>query len=129
MSFSLQYLESPEGSILASIGSLIAPVFAPLGLNDWRVVTSLISGFLAKESVVSILSVLFGSTEIMLASFTIPAVSALLVFCLLYTPCVAAVAAVRREQGHKGAISMVVFQCLVAWIMAFLIKLLLSLFI
>ena len=128
-SFSLQYLESPEGSILASLGGLLAPIFAPLGLNDWRVVTSLISGFLAKESVVSILSVLFGSTEIMLASFTIPAVSALLVFCLLYTPCVAAVAAVRREQGHKGAIGMVVFQCVVAWVVALLVKLLLSLFI
>ena len=104
-----------EGSMLAQIAGVVAPVFRPLGLGDWRVVTSLITGFLAKESVVSTMQVL-GVTE---ALTTLTAIS-MLAFCLLYTPCVAAVAAVKRELGGKLACWMVIFQCLVAWIVAWL---------
>ena len=105
-----------EGSMLAQIAGVVAPVFEPLGLGDWRIVTSLITGFLAKESVVSTMQVL-GVTE---ALTTLTAIS-MLAFCLLYTPCVAAVAAVKRELGGKLAVWMVVFQCLVAWAVAWLV--------
>jgi len=104
-----------EDSMLAQIAGLVAPVFAPLGLGDWRIVTALISGFLAKESVVSTMQVL-NVTE---ALTTLTAIS-MLAFCLLYTPCVAAIAAVRRELGGRLAAWMVIFQCLVAWLVAWL---------
>lgn len=107
-------------SILASVAGFIAPVFAPLGLGDWRVVTSLISGFMAKESVVSTLKILFGSS-VSTAFTTLSAVS-LLVFSLLYTPCVAAISSIRRELGHKWAVLVVVWQCAIAWIAAFLVR-------
>ena len=107
-------------SILASVAGFIAPVFAPLGLGDWRVVTSLISGFMAKESVVSTLEILFGSS-VSTAFTTLSAVS-LLVFSLLYTPCVAAISSIRRELGHKWAVLVVVWQCAIAWIAAFLVR-------
>ena len=107
-------------SILASVAGFIAPVFAPLGLGDWRVVTSLISGFMAKESVVSTLEILFGSS-VSTAFTTLSAVS-LLVFSLLYTPCVAAISSIRRELGHKWAVLVVVWQCAIAWIVAFLVR-------
>ena len=107
-------------SILASVAGFIAPVFAPLGLGDWRVVTSLISGFMAKESVVSTLEILFGSS-VSTAFTTLSAVS-LLVFSLLYTPCVAAISSIRRELGHKWAVLGVVWQCAIAWIAAFLVR-------
>lgn len=107
-------------SILASVAGFIAPVFAPLGLGDWRVVTSLISGFMAKESVVSTLEILFGSS-VSTAFTTLSAVS-LLVFSLLYTPCVAAISSIRRELGHKWAALVVVWQCAIAWIAAFLVR-------
>ena len=109
-----------SGSILASVAGFIAPVFAPLGLGDWRVVTSLISGFMAKESVVSTLEILFGSS-VSTAFTTLSAVS-LLVFSLLYTPCVAAISSIRRELGHKWAALVVVWQCAIAWIAAFLVR-------
>ena len=107
-------------SILASVAGFIAPVFAPLGLGDWRVVTSLISGFMAKESVVSTLEILFGSS-VSTAFTTLSAVS-LLVFSLLYTPCVPAISSIRRELGHKWAVLVVVWQCAIAWIAAFLVR-------
>lgn len=103
-----------EDSMLARIAGLIAPLFAPLGLGDWRIVTALISGFLAKESVVSTLQVL-GVNAALDPLTAIP----MLVFCLLYTPCIAAVAAVRRELGGRWAAIVVVFQCLLAWLLAF----------
>ena len=125
-SFTLNMVSDPADSILAYVASLISPIFKPLGFGDWKVSTALISGFLAKESVVSTLSVLYGSPEILRASLSTPATYALLTFCLLYTPCVAAVAAVRREEGVKGSIELVVFQCVIAWIVAFIMKVILT---
>ena len=108
-------------SILAFIAGIISPVFAPLGLGDWRICTSLISGFIAKESVVSVLGVLFvDGVENSLS--TVTAIT-LLVFSLLYTPCVAAIAAIKRELGKKWAIAVVLWQCAVAWIVAFAVRL------
>ena len=116
-------------SMLAVIAGYIAPVFAPLGLGDWKIVTSLIAGFLAKESIVSMLSVLYGSVGTMTASLSIVDAAALLVFCLLYTPCIAAVAAVKRERGTLFAVGTVVFQCVVAWLVALLVHFIGMLFI
>ena len=113
--FRFNMVENGEGSMLAWIAGVIAPAFRPLGLGDWRIVTALVSGFLAKESVVSTMEVL-GMT----ASLTVATAVPLLVFCLLYTPCVAAIAAVKRELGGKWAAFMVLFQCAVAWVVAFL---------
>ncbi|MBQ2596412.1 MAG: ferrous iron transport protein B, partial [Oscillospiraceae bacterium] len=110
-------------SILASLAGLIAPLFKPLGLGDWRIVTSLISGFLAKESVVSILGVLFAAEGGAAAVISSLAAASMLVFSLLYTPCVASIAAVRRELGGKWAAYVVVWQCLVAWLCALLVRL------
>lgn len=113
-----------QTSILAVISGWLSPLLVPLGLGDWRIATSLIAGFMAKESVVSTLSVLFGSTESILAALSPTAAISLLVFSLLYTPCVAAVAAVKRELGGKWAIGVAVGQCVIAWLAAFLIRLL-----
>ncbi len=110
-------------SILASLAGLIAPLFKPLGLGDWRIVTSLISGFMAKESVVSILEVLFAAEGGVAAVISSLAAASMLVFSLLYTPCVASIAAVRRELGGKWAVYVVVWQCLVAWLCALLVRL------
>lgn len=110
-----------ENSILALVAGVLAPVFTPVGFGDWRIVTALISGFLAKESVVSSLTVLFGSTAVLQSSLTTVGAGALLVFCLLYTPCVAAIASVKRELGGKWATAMVVGQCVIAWLAAFVI--------
>ncbi len=111
-----------EDSILAAISGIVAPVFAPLGFGDWRVCTALVTGFLAKESVVSTLTVLFGTTAILQAAITPSSAAALLVFCLLYTPCVAAIAAIKKELGAKWAVGVVVEQCAIAWICAAVIK-------
>ena len=127
--FRFNMVSESGDSILAMIAGVIAPVFAPLGLGDWKIVTSLIAGFLAKESIVSMLSVLYGSVGAMTASLSGVDAVALLVFCLLYTPCVAAVAAVKRERGWKFALGTVVFQCAVAWLAAFLVHLIGVLFI
>lgn len=108
-----------QESILALVAGAAAPIFIPVGFGDWRIVTALISGFLAKESVVSSLTVLFGSTAALQAGLTTVGSAALLVFCLLYTPCVAAIASVKRELGGKWAVAMVVGQCVIAWVMAF----------
>ena len=99
---------------------MLVPLFKPVGLGDWRIVTALISGFMAKESVVSTLKLLFG-TDIQSALSVVSAAS-LLVFSLLYTPCVAAVAAIRRELGTRSAVTVVIWQCVVAWVAAFLIR-------
>lgn len=112
-----------QNSLLALCAGSISFVLAPLGLNDWRISTALITGFMAKESVVSTLSVLFGSTEALLASISPAAAASLLVFCLLYTPCVAAVSAIRRELGGKWAIGVVFGQCAIAWIAALVVRL------
>ena len=115
----LNMVSDSQDSILAMAAGVLAPVFAPVGFGDWRIVTSLISGFMAKESVVSSLTVLFGSTEALQGTLTQVGAAALLVFCLLYTPCVAAIASVKRELGGKWAVAMVVGQCVIAWIAAF----------
>ena len=118
----LSLTADPQASILARIAGDIAPLFAPLGFADWRVSTALITGFMAKESVVSTLIILFGSEAALAAALTPAQAAPLLVFCLLYTPCIAAVAAVKRELGNKWAVIMVVNQCAVAWICALLVR-------
>ncbi len=117
--FRLNLVADCSQSILAKVSGLIAPIFAPLGLGDWRVVTSLVSGFLAKESVVSTMELLNVN-----AALTTASAAAMMVFCLLYTPCVAAIAAIRRELGRKWSIFVVVFQCVFAWVIALLTYLL-----
>ena len=112
-------------SILAMVSGLIAPVFTPLGFGDFRIATALITGFIAKESVVATLTVLFGSTQALNEVLNTAAAGALLIFCLLYTPCVAAIASVKRELGGKWALAMVFMQCGIAWIMAFIVHALL----
>ncbi len=121
--FHLTMVTDSRKSMLAVIASVIAPIFRPLGFGDWRISTSLITGFLAKESVVSTLNVLFGSTAALMASLKPSAAVALLVFCLLYTPCVAAISSVRNELGGKWAAGMVLFQCAIAWICSFVVHL------
>ena len=111
--FQFKMVENGEGSILASVAGWIAPVFRPIGLGSWQVVTALISGFMAKESVVATLEVLDA-----MSLFTLASSISMLVFCLLYTPCVAAVAAIRRELGTKWMLFIIAFQCAVAWICA-----------
>lgn len=110
-----------QNSILALVAGGLAPIFLPVGFGDWRIVTALISGFLAKESVVSSLTILFGSSAALQGSLTIAGAVALLVFCLLYTPCVAAIASVKQELGGKWAAAMVFGQCLIAWVVAFVV--------
>jgi ferrous iron transport protein B len=121
-SFDLRFnlVEDSQNSILAMLAGFIAPVFAPTGLGDWRIVTSLISGFMAKESVVSVLEILFGSGVAALGTAT---AASLLVFSLLYTPCVAAIAAIRRELGTRWAIGVVLWQCCIAWVAALIVRL------
>ena len=113
-------VENSQNSILATIAGFIAPIFKPLGFGDWRISTALITGFMAKESVVSTLSVLLGSGVKITSILTQLGAASLLVFCLLYTPCVAAIASIKRELGRKWACFVVVFQCVIAWIMAFI---------
>ena len=116
----LQIVQDSQDSILALVASRIAPVFKPLGFGDWRISTALITGFIAKESVVSTLMVLVGDGITTL--LTVGAAAPLLVFCLLYTPCVAAIASVRRELGGKWALCMVALQCAIAWVCACLLR-------
>ena len=118
--FRLDMVADSSESMLASIAGVIAPVFAPLGFGDWRISTALISGFMAKESVVSTLGVLFGTSSISTVLTPLAAAS-LLACCLLYTPCVAAITSVKRELGTKWAIWVVIFQCVIAWIVAFIV--------
>lgn len=120
--FRLNIVEDSRNSILAYVAGVISPIFKPLGFGDWRISTSLIAGFMAKESVVSTLTVLTGGTGDITALLTPLAAVALLVFCLLYTPCVAAIAAIKRELGLKWAVWIVVFQCAIAWVCAFVVQ-------
>jgi ferrous iron transport protein B len=120
--FKLNYITDAtkqDTSILAKFAGFISPIFKPLGFGDWKMTTSLISGFIAKESVVSTITVLFGSATLPFASSTI---MAFLVFCLLYTPCIAAVASVKRELGKRWAFIIVLLQCSVAYVVAFIVK-------
>ena len=119
----LKVVTDSHNSLLASISGWLAPIFAPLGFGDWRVVTSLVSGFMAKESVVSSLSLLYGSADVLLASLTPVSAASLLVFSLLYTPCVAAVSSIKRELGGKWAVGVVVGQCAIAWVAALIVRL------
>ena len=118
--FRLNLVSDSHESILAAAAGLLVPVMAPAGLGDWRIVTSLISGFMAKESVVSVMETLFGNGLASLGTLT---AASMLVFSLLYTPCVAAVAAIRRELGRKWALGVVLWQCGIAWIAALIIRL------
>ena len=119
----LNIVSDSQESILATVASVIAPVFAPMGFGDWRISTALITGFMAKESVVSTLSVLFGQTSVLLSCITPVSAASLLVFCLLYTPCVAAIASIKRELGSKWAVGVVIGQCVIAWVAAFVVYL------
>ena len=120
--FRLNLLEKPD-SILAAISGFIAPVLKPIGLGDWRIVTSLISGFLAKESVVSVMQVLFATEAGLPAVMTSLTAVTLLVFSLLYTPCVAAIASIKRELGGRWAIYVILWQCALAWVAALIVRL------
>ena len=118
--FRFNYLETSEGSIMAVLAGAVAPIMRPIGMGDWRIVTSLISGFMAKESVVSIMQMLFAGGMEGLGKLT---AACMLVFSLLYTPCVAAIASIRRELGSKWAVSVVIWQCALAWVMALIVRL------
>ncbi len=124
-SFDFQFnpVDDSRLSMLAVVAGWISPVFAPLGFDDWKITTALIGGFMAKESVVSTISVLFGSTEALVAVMAPLTALTLLVFCLLYTPCVASIATIKRELGGLWAFAVVVIQCLVAWIIALIVRL------
>ena len=118
--FNLLAEENAGSSILASVAGAVSPLFRPLGLGDWRVCTALISGFMAKESVVSVLRVLYaGGVETAMSALS---AASLLVFCLLYTPCVAAIAAIRRELGGRWALGVVLLQCALAWVAALAVR-------
>jgi ferrous iron transport protein B len=121
----LNLVTDSHDSILAAVAGLLTPVMKPVGLGDWRIVTSLITGFMAKESVVSIMETLFGDG---LASLGTLAAASMLTFSLLYTPCVAAIAAIRRELGRTWALGVVLWQCAIAWVAALLVLLIGSLF-
>ncbi len=119
----LNVVVDSKESLLAMIGTILSPIFAPLGFGDWRVSTALITGFTAKESVVSTLTVLFGGkVDALTTMFTPFSAFVFLIFSLLYTPCVAAIASVKRELGRKWAISVVIVQCVLAWAIAFLVR-------
>ena len=120
-------LESKD-SMLAVIAGLISPIFKPLGFGDYRVVTALISGVMAKEGVVASLSMLFGSQEAIFNAFTISQGFCLLIFCLLYTPCIAALASIKRELGYKWAFGVAVFQFLIAYLVTGIFSLIFLIF-
>lgn len=120
-SFSFNMVSDPQDSMLAAVAGLLAPVFRPAGLGDWRIVTALISGFMAKESVVATMNVLFAGG--VAAALSTLAAASMLVFSLLYTPCVAAVAAIRRELGSGWALYVVLCQCAIAWVAALIVRL------
>ena len=126
--FTLNMVTDSKDSILAKIAGIIAPVFSPMGYGDWRVCTALVTGFIAKESVVSTLFVLYGTKEAVLGAMSMASAFSLLVFCLLYTPCVATIAVVKRELGAKWASVVVLGQCIIAWIVAYAAYLLMRLF-
>lgn len=127
--FHFNVVTDSQESILAIIAGWIAPIFNPMGLGDWRISTALVSGFMAKESVVATISVLFGAKAAIVTAIKPLSALALLVFCLLYTPCVAAIASVKNELGKRWALVICVGQCLIAWIVAYGVYLLGSLFV
>ena len=120
--FHFNLVSDPHQSILAAVSGLLVPLFRPVGLGDWRIVTSLFSGFMAKESVVSVMELLFAGQGVA-AALPTPTAASLLVFSLLYTPCVAAVAAIRRELGRRWAVYVVLWQCAIAWVAALAVQL------
>ena len=120
--FSFNLVENSQDSILARISSFLVPLMRPIGLGDWRIVTSLISGFMAKESVVSVMNLLFGNEAGITATLSTLTVLSILVFSLLYTPCVAAISTIRRELGRRGAITVVILQCGIAWVVTFVCR-------
>ena len=126
--FTLNMVTDSKDSILAEIAGIIAPIFSPMGYGDWRVCTALVTGFIAKESVVSTLFVLYGTKEAVLGAMSMASAFSLLVFCLLYTPCVATIAVVKRELGAKWASIVVLGQCVIAWIVAYAAYLIMQLF-
>lgn len=126
--YTLNMVTDSKDSILAEIAGIIAPVFSPMGYGDWRVCTALVTGFIAKESVVSTLFVLYGTKEAVLGAMSMASAFSLLVFCLLYTPCVATIAVVKRELGAKWASVVVLGQCIIAWIVAYAAYLIMQLF-
>ena len=119
--FALNMVSDPGESMLAAVSGLVAEIFKPLGLGDWRIATAVIAGFMAKESIVSMLVILFGGSAALAANFTGLEAFTFLIFCLLYTPCIAAISAIRREQGRKFAFATLLFQCSIAWFIAFLV--------
>ena len=121
--FDLNLVSNSRESILAVISGFLVPLFRPAGLGDWRIVTSLVSGFMAKESVVSIMRVLYGNEGGVSAVMSSLTAASVLVFSLLYTPCVAAIASIKRELGRHWAVGVVLFQCSIAWIAAVLVHL------
>ena len=121
--FGFNLVENSHNSILAAIAGVLVPVFKPIGLGDWRIVTSLISGFMAKESVVSVMETLFAGQ---VASLGVLTAVSMLIFSLLYTPCVAAVASIKRELGSKWAVGVVLWQCIIAWVMTLLVRLIMG---
>jgi len=124
----LSMVSDTENSILAAVSGIAAPIFAPLGFGDWRICTALVTGFIAKESVVSTLNVLFGTTAALQAVLSPATAAALLIFCLLYTPCAAAIAAVKQELGGKWAVGVAFEQCAIAWICAAIVKMIAAAF-
>lgn len=118
----LNVVADSQNSLLAALAGVITPLFEPLGFGDWRISTALITGFMAKESVVSTLTILFGHTDALLAALTPLSAAALLVFSLLYTPCVAAISSIRRELGGRWALAVVLLQCSIAWVAAFAVR-------
>ncbi len=127
-SFHFTVVTDEQDSMMAAIAGVLVPLFRPLGFGDWRIVTSLVSGILAKESVVATISMLFGSTAAFQSSMTTLGAASLLVFCLIYTPCAAAIAAIRRELGRKTAFCMALWQSGIAWVVSFLVVLIGRLF-
>jgi ferrous iron transport protein B len=121
--FHLNLVQDSHSSILAAIPGLLVPLFKPLGLGDWRIVTSLISGFMAKESVVSVLGVLFDAEGGVAAAISALSAASMLVFSLLYSPCVAAIASIKRELGRGWAAGVILWQCGIAWLAAFAVRL------
>ena len=126
--FKFNLVTDSQNSILACLAGFISPIFKPLGFGSWEMSTALITGFIAKESVVATLNVLIGPQTAITSIMSLPSACAFLVFCLLYTPCVAAVASIKRELGRKWAISIVLGQCAIAWLLALLTKIIVSIF-
>ena len=119
--FGFNVAATPHDSMLATVAGFFSPVMRPIGLGDWRIITALISGIMAKESVISVMEVLFPASESVAEALTPLTAAAMLAFTLLYSPCIAALAAIRRELGRKWVFAMILWQCTLAWVCAFLV--------